>query len=34
MRKCNKCNIEFNGNFEMCPLSNSSMTGKKQIMFF
>lgn len=29
MRKCNKCNIEFNGNFEMCPLSNSRMTGKK-----
>ena len=29
MRKCNKCNIEFNGNFEMCPLCNSRMTGKK-----
>lgn len=29
MRKCNKCNIEFNGSFDICPLCSSQMTGKK-----
>lgn len=29
MRKCRKCNIEYNGNLELCPLCQTEMVGKK-----
>ena len=29
MSKCKKCNIEYNGNLELCPLCQTELIGKK-----
>ena len=29
MSKCKKCNIEYNGNLELCPLCQTELVGKK-----
>ena len=29
MKKCKKCNIEYNGNLELCPLCQTELIGKK-----